>query len=70
LKRLEALFLRASAEPPEFAVVFCSARDGRPAGTSVCGTDGRLVWLEPPGGCQQGELVRDEDEPVTDGGAA
>jgi hypothetical protein len=55
LERVEACGLQASAVPAEIRIAFCHARDGTPAGVSVFGPDGRLVWLESPDGCRAGE---------------
>jgi hypothetical protein len=52
--------LRQATGPAVIAPVFMHAVDGRPAGTSVRGPDGRRVWLDPPPGCRAGELVEEE----------
>jgi hypothetical protein len=52
--------LRQATGPVVIAPVFMHAVDGRPAGTSVRGPDGRRVWLDPPPGCRAGELVEEE----------
>ena len=57
LEKVEASSSQAASVPREIRITFCHALDGRPAGVSVFGADGRLVWLEPPEGPQQGELV-------------
>jgi hypothetical protein len=61
LHLVEARALIASTMPSDIRIVFCHASDGRPAGISVFGPDGRLVWLEPPEGSREGELVRETD---------
>ena len=45
---------------PKITVEFWHCKNGLPAGTSVMGPDGRLVWLDPPEGCQKGELAEDD----------
>jgi hypothetical protein len=60
LERAEARALRTLAVPSGIRIVFCHARDGRPAGISEFGPDGRLVWLEPPEGSREGEYVNEE----------
>jgi hypothetical protein len=57
LQLVEARAVQASTMPSDIRIVFCHARDGRPAGISVWGPDGSLVWLEPPEGSREGELV-------------
>jgi hypothetical protein len=70
-RRLERVESRASQSTmPGIRIVFCHARDGRPTGVSVFGPGGRLVWLEPPAGCREGELVPEEDQLVPDRMAA
>ena len=59
VKRLKAS-LRQAAGPVVIGATFMHAVDGRPAGTSVRGPDGRHVWLNPPPGCEAGELVAEE----------
>jgi len=66
LERVQSRALQASTMPPEIRIVFCHAREGRPAGVSVFGPAGRLVWLEPPAGCGEGELVDEEARSVPD----
>ena len=63
LQKVEANSSQAASVPREIRIVFCHALDGRLAGVSVFGADGRLVWLEPPEGSEQGELVT-AGEPV------
>jgi hypothetical protein len=70
LERIEARVSQASAVPSGIRIVFCHAREGRPAGISVFGPGSRLVWLEPPAGCREGELVHEEGQPVPDRRAA
>jgi hypothetical protein len=53
---------------PEITVEFWHSENGLPAGTSVNGPDGRLVWLDPPEGCQKGEPVSKGDEPGSGSG--
>ena len=59
VQRLKAS-LRQAAGPVVIGATFMHAVDGRPAGTSVRGPDGRHVWLDPPAGCEAGELVAEE----------
>jgi hypothetical protein len=59
VQRLKAS-LRQAAGPVVIDATFMHAVDGRPAGTSVRGPDGRHVWLDPPDGCEAGELVAEE----------
>jgi hypothetical protein len=49
-----------STGPVLAPLTFVRAIDGRPAGSSVKGPDGRLVWLDPPAGCKAGDPVDDE----------
>jgi hypothetical protein len=58
LERLEAHVLPAD-RVPLFQIVYAHAKDGKPAGSSVIGPDGRHVWLEPPEGWKKGEPVED-----------
>jgi hypothetical protein len=44
---------------PVLRIVYPHNRDGKPAGSSVIGPDGRHVWWEPPEGCKKGEPVED-----------
>jgi Helix-turn-helix domain len=67
LKRLRALLPASRQERLE--MIFAHAVDGRPAGSSIVGPDGRHVWLDPPEGCQKGEPVEDDRGPVQDSGA-
>jgi hypothetical protein len=59
VQRLKAS-LRQAAGPVVIGATFMHAVDGRPAGTSVRGPDGRHVWLDPPPGCEAGEPVEEE----------
>jgi hypothetical protein len=59
VQRLKAS-LRQAAGPVVIGATFMHAVDGRPAGTSVRRPDGRHVWLDPPPGCEAGELVEEE----------
>jgi hypothetical protein len=44
----------------KMSVVFMEGREGGPGGPKAePGPDGRLVWLEPPEGCQAGEPIED-----------
>jgi hypothetical protein len=47
-------------------MVLVHAVEGRPAGTSVKGQNGRDIWLVPPPGGKQGEAVEAEDGCVED----
>jgi hypothetical protein len=58
LERLEASVL-AATRLPVYKTVYAHLRDGKPAGSSVIGPDGRHVWWEPPEGCKEGEPVED-----------
>ena len=62
LQRIEGRALQVLTMPSHIRVVFCHALDGRPAGTSEMRPDGRLVWLEPPEGSREGELVTEEEQ--------
>jgi len=54
--------LQTSTMPCEIRVEFCHARDGRPAGTSVFGSDGQMVRLEQAEGREEGRLVKEEEQ--------
>jgi len=69
MERVESRALQA-ATIQGIRIVFCHARDGRPAGISVYGLEGRLVWLEPPVGCREGEWVDETGQSVPDRAAA
>jgi hypothetical protein len=71
-RRLERVESRASqtSTMTGIRIVFCHAREGRPTGVSVLGPGGRLVWLDPPAGCREGEQVQEEDQLVPDRMAA
>jgi hypothetical protein len=47
---------------PEIEMVYGHADKGHTTGLSVMGPDGRLVWLDPPEGCKEGEPVEAEEE--------
>jgi hypothetical protein len=44
---------------PTRRIIYPHTRDGKPAGSSVIGPDGRHVWWEPPEGSKKGEAVGD-----------
>ena len=60
-RRLERLEARVSpaCRAPVIRTLYAHSRDGKPAGLSVIGPDGRHVWWEPPEGCKKGEPVED-----------
>jgi hypothetical protein len=64
LERVESCALQASTMHPGIRIVFCHARDGRPAGISVFGPAGRLVWLEPPVGCREASWLMSKASPT------
>jgi hypothetical protein len=43
--------------------------DGRPAGSSVKGPDGRHLWVVPPEGCKKGDPVEEHQDPVQESAA-
>lgn len=63
LKLLQTRLLPASRHNG-LRMIFVHADDGRPAGSSVIGPDGRHFWWDPPEGCKQGELVEAQQGPV------
>jgi hypothetical protein len=62
LERVGDRALLASTMPGEIRIVFCHARDGRPAGTSVFGPNGQLVRLQQLEGCGEGQFVKKEEQ--------
>jgi hypothetical protein len=56
VQRLKAL-LSPVNWPAKLQMIFGHAEEGRPAGTSMIGTDGRHVWRQAPNGCRDGEPV-------------
>jgi hypothetical protein len=67
LKRIKAALRHVRAPAGIGRVILVHAVDGRAAGTSERGPDGRHIWLNPPPGCKAGEAVTDPDRPVQDG---
>ena len=53
--------------PDTIIIGFVDGQGGK-GPTTVIGPDGRLVWLEPPEGCQEGEPIEDsaDDPELTD----
>ena len=47
-------------------LIFSHADDGRQTGTSVTGADGRLVWHDPPKGCEKDAPVDNSEVSVPD----
>jgi transposase-like protein len=66
LQEVKAGLLRARSQSGIRRMILVHAVDGRPAGSSVKGPDGRQIWLDPPEGCRKGEPVAEQDGPVRD----
>ena len=62
LERLEARVMPA-CRVPDFQILHEHSRDGKSAGLSVIGPDGRHVWVEPPEGSKKGDPVEDSQNP-------
>jgi len=65
LQRLRAGLLQAGGQRGP-GMTFVHAVDGKPAGCSVAGHDGRHVWQDPPEGRKKGEPVEEQTGPVPD----
>ena len=66
LQEVKAGLLRARPQSGIRRMILVHAVDGRPAGSSCKGPDGRQIWLDPPEGCRKGEPVAEQDGPVRD----
>jgi hypothetical protein len=71
LHEIRARFLHAGGQSAIRRIMLVHPVDGRAAGSSVAGQDGRHRWWDPPEGFKKDDLVQDdptEDNPLEDVG--
>jgi transposase-like protein len=66
LQQIKSRLQQACGNRAARRITLVHAIDGRAAGTSAVGPDGRQRWLEPPEGFKKDDLVGEEQKPLLD----
>ena len=66
LRQIKSRLQQASGQSAIRRMIFVHSVDGRAAGSSVAGPDGRHRWWDPPEGFKKDDLVEEDKSPLRD----